>query len=108
MKMVRKDSSRQQVKDSLRNIFHSCNSVHGVRFVRNPEISLGHRLFWLCILLCAMGGVIYAGLEIWSIYSQNVTATTISTTMHSYAHTGFPSVTLCQSARVDLDRVANL
>lgn len=66
------------------------------------------RMFWMLAFTFALIGAACHLQTIWQTYDVNLTRTTIISTYFKYANIPFPSVTVCDSSRIDWYRAKNL
>ncbi|XP_029347351.1 uncharacterized protein LOC103307902 [Acyrthosiphon pisum] len=66
------------------------------------------RAFWTMTVMCAVLFATYAIIESWKTYNESSIDTVVETTFLSYAKIAFPMVVICDSSRVDWERVMRL
>ncbi|XP_050430726.1 pickpocket protein 19-like [Adelges cooleyi] len=94
-------------KNILEDVCSQC-SVHGLNHITKKDRSLKEKTFWTIIVILAILLATYAIFESWMSYNKSTIDTVVETTFFNYAEIAFPSVFICDSSRVDWDRVMKL
>jgi len=72
------------------------------------DVPVVFRIFWAVTVACAVLLATYAIVESWKTYDRGSIDTVVETTFFNYADIAFPMVTVCDSSRVDWERVTRL
>jgi len=72
------------------------------------RIAIFCRAFWMVTVMCAVLFATYAIIESWKTYNESSIDTVVETTFLSYSKIAFPMVVICDSSRVDWERVKRL
>ncbi|KAE9526506.1 hypothetical protein AGLY_013154 [Aphis glycines] len=94
-------------KKILDDVCDQC-SLHGLNHIVGKDRSAGEKAFWSVTVICAMLFATYAIVESWKTYKKSTIDTVVETTFLSYADIAFPMVVICDSSRVDWERVMQL
>ncbi|XP_060864321.1 pickpocket protein 19-like [Metopolophium dirhodum] len=94
-------------KNVLDDICDQC-SLHGLNHIIRNDRSTVEKAFWTMTVMCAVLFATYAIVESWKTYNKSSIDTVVETTFLSYAKIAFPMVVICDSSRVDWERVMRL
>ncbi|XP_022173790.1 pickpocket protein 19-like [Myzus persicae] len=94
-------------KKILDDVCDQC-SLHGLNHIVGKDRSTGEKAFWSVTVICAVLFATYAIVESWKSYNKSTIDTVVETTFLSYADIAFPMVVVCDSSRVDWQRVMGL
>ncbi|VVC27973.1 Epithelial sodium channel [Cinara cedri] len=101
------DRGRTVWKNILDDVCDQC-SLHGLNHIIREDRSTGEKVFWTVTVACAVLLATYAIMESWKSYNRSSIDTVVETTFFNYADIAFPAVVICDSSRVDWQRVKRL